>query len=103
MIRSLLFTVYKALYCDISEFITKVDELRHLQSKSYFSKGELVETETGERGLVWKIYRSTKTNEIIACSVIWEDEYQGEKFSLLIPAIDKGKKFNPIIRKVNDL
>jgi hypothetical protein len=68
--------------------------------KRYFTRGMRVETRTGEQGKIWRIYRSIQTNEITGCTVIWDKEYKGESVSLLLPAEDKGIRFNPIIRQV---
>lgn len=66
----------------------------------YFRRGDLVETSTGEKGIVWRIYRSIKTNELTACSIIWYKSYKREKISMFLPVQDMGKRFNPIIRKI---
>ena len=68
--------------------------------KQYFKKGDLVETQDGTQGRVWKVYVKIKTGKPEACSILWETEYKGEKITPIVPIIDKTPEFNPIIRKV---
>lgn len=91
------------------KFATRINSTGHLEKKdqlvdktgiAYFSVGDRVETTTKEQGRVVMRYRSVKTNEIVGCTIIWDDEYRGNKFSILLSAVDLGEKFNPIIRKV---
>lgn len=83
----------------ISYFKAIVGKLPATEEK-YFKRGDLVETKTGEEGRVWRVYKNRMTDKVEACTVIWYTPYKGENYTLLLPAEDRGKKFNPVIRKV---
>jgi len=38
----------------------------------------------GTQGLVQKVYRSVQTGEVQGCSVAWNTEYKGERFTLFL-------------------
>lgn len=65
----------------------------------YFVRGTRVQAVTGEKGKVWRVYRSLETNEVKGCTVVWDTEYKGEKVSLFLPANDMGIAFNPVLRR----
>ena len=83
-------------------FFFKKGYIYHPNEKTHFKKGEWVETKTGIQGKVWRLVRDIKTGEIKGCIVIWEDTYNGEKFSIL-PSKNLGDRFNPIIRELKIL
>lgn len=76
----------------------KKDYRYHSDEKKHFTKGEWVESKTGEEGRVWRLVRDIKTGKIVGCIVVWEETYKNQKYSIL-PSEDRGIAFNPIIRK----
>ena len=70
------------------------------QSKLHFNVGDKVESFSGNRGEVILLYRDIKTNIPVGCTVRWDEEVSsGTNFSINLPVVDLGRKFNPIIRK----
>lgn len=83
----------------LTHFSAKDDALVS-SGKKYLKKGDVVEAKDGTQGRVWRVYRKIKTGKIAGCTIIWDTPYNGEKFSMLLPAEDKYPKFNPVIRKL---
>lgn len=85
-----------------------------INPKPTFKVLDRVEFHKGGTGTVWRILRDQNTLEVIGCDVIWDDyklrgnpynitdPIQGQNISITLPAIDKGRKFNPIIRRKSE-
>ncbi|MGH7204539.1 MAG: hypothetical protein ACREHC_08940 [Candidatus Levyibacteriota bacterium] len=77
-------------------FAKKVET--YISSVTYFKKGDLVEARDGTKGNVWRVYVKIKTGQPVGCSVMWDTEYEGNKISPFLSAVNKSPNYNPIIR-----
>lgn len=58
------------------------DQIRHLKA------GDRVLSKSGIGGKVLKTYRRKDTNQLVACTVVWDHENNGDLITILVPIED---------------